>query len=136
MSLSKSTALTRSNLLNIILLGVGLLLGGSGCATGIIDLDEEDQPSDCDESEEGPKEEPKEEPKESKRQVEGQKGKDIKKHLLTLGFKENEIPDAKAVRKRYYELSRKHHPDRGGKAEIFQEINSANAELEEHYRSK
>jgi DnaJ domain len=127
MSLSKSTALTRSNLLNLILLWGGLLLVGSGCATGIIDLDEEDQPSDCNESEE--------EPEESKKQVKGTK-EDIKKHLLTLGFKENEHPDAKAVKKRYYELSRKHHPDKGGKTKIFQEINSAYAALEEYYRSK
>lgn len=36
-----------------------------------------------------------------------------------------DVPNEKELKARYYELARKHHPDNGGSAERFEEINSA-----------
>lgn len=44
-------------------------------------------------------------------------------HYRTLGVSKN--ADAKEIKKKYRELARKHHPDRGGNAETFKQINEA-----------
>ncbi len=44
-------------------------------------------------------------------------------HYRTLGVSKN--ADAKQIKQKYRELARKHHPDRGGNAETFKQINGA-----------
>jgi curved DNA-binding protein CbpA len=44
-------------------------------------------------------------------------------HYQTLGVSRN--ADAKTIKQQYRKLAREHHPDRGGNAETFKEINAA-----------
>ncbi len=105
----------RGNLLNLILLWGGLLLVGSGCATGILDSDEEDQPSDCNESEGNKK------LMKAKKEVE----ECVKKCLVILELPENTRIDEKILVKAHRKCANKKHPDKGGSDEQMQELNIA-----------
>jgi DnaJ-class molecular chaperone len=89
------------NLLNLIFWG-GLFLIGAGCSTGIIDSDEENQTSDCNESEE----------EETPNTAEQEVKKCIKKCYEILGLEEN--ADKKDIERKFRGLAFKHHPDKPG----------------------
>jgi len=62
---------------------------------------------------------------------------ELKRYLEELEFPLNEQPDAAAIKKRWKELCRKHHPDHGGEEEKFKSITHAYKMLTDlAYRTK
>ena len=51
----------------------------------------------------------------------------MKKYLIILGFQEDikEVPKMKLVMQMWRKACRIHHPDKGGKKELFQEAQNA-----------
>lgn len=60
----------------------------------------------------------------------------LEKHKKTLGFKKGDIITQETVNKRYLELAKRHHPDKGGNPDDFKEIKKAHDYIQDQILRK